>query len=110
MIADAYWWRRGCRGTTCRAPTANLQTLSFMNGHDPDLRSVPFVYEKGRLGQKDPTRAHVGSVFSESGLSYSGERAYQAPSSFCLRRGLLGLKLRQVLCRGILVLPNDVIL
>src|SRR6266403_1974257 len=56
-----------------------------------------------RLGQKDPTRAHVGSVFSESGLSYSGERAYQAPSPFCLLLFLLFLTLLPVLFRGILV-------
>src|SRR5882762_10041545 len=73
------------------------------------LRHDFFVLRDRLLGQEDPTRAHVGSVFSECGLSYSGERAYQAPSSFCLLRVLLGLKLRQVLFRGILVLPNDVI-
>src|SRR6266404_6226128 len=35
---------------TCRAPTANLRTCSFMNSRDPDLRSVPFACEKGGLG------------------------------------------------------------
>src|SRR3979490_210916 len=49
MIADAYWWCRGCGGTTCRGPTAALRPRSFMNSHDPDLRSVPFGYEKGGL-------------------------------------------------------------
>src|SRR5258706_12248892 len=50
MIADAYRRCRGCRGTTCRAPTTNLRTRSFVNSHDPDLRSVPIACEKGGFG------------------------------------------------------------
>src|SRR6267378_3960392 len=47
MNADAYWRCRGCRGTTCRAPTAAPRTRSFINSHAPNLRSVPFACKKG---------------------------------------------------------------
>jgi hypothetical protein len=41
--------RRSCRGTSCRAPTTNAQTSSFMSGHTSDLGWAPIAREKGRV-------------------------------------------------------------
>jgi len=50
MNANAYWWCRRCRGTTCRA-LQRPATRRFMNSHAPDLRSAPFACKKGWLGR-----------------------------------------------------------
>src|SRR6266853_2456382 len=43
------WLCRSCRGTTCRAPTADPQTSSFMSSHAPDLGCGSIACEQDGL-------------------------------------------------------------
>src|SRR5882762_5558246 len=49
LSADAGWWCRSCRGTTCRAPTAHPWSSRFMNSHALDLECATIACEQGGL-------------------------------------------------------------